>query len=359
MPWFGDNAAALDRFLDSPHQADQPVALFDWDNTVIKNDIGAAVVAHLITEGLVLRPPDWSVIPYLTPGARARLAQACAGDGPRLPSRTDIPCATELISLYRRRTLHDGTPAFAGYDHRTYKPSAAWQSHLLAGHTPEQVRRITREVIARSCRAPVDQKQKVGLVEVEGYIRIYRPMQKLIQRMRRRGFAIWVISASPQHVVETFAARVGIPRQRVVGIRSLQDEQGRLSYGFEGCGAVKDRDNTMITYLEGKRCWIRKVVGREAVFGAGDSVTDVAFLRDVKGLRLVINRGYPELMCYAYHGRGHGGWIINPMFIEPRPRQSAPYPCSTNACVDSAGRRIPCRLGGRVLSDQVEAVAPK
>ena len=50
--------------------------MFDWDNTVIKNDIGAATVFHMVRQGLVRRPADWGDFSDLTDAARQRLAAA-------------------------------------------------------------------------------------------------------------------------------------------------------------------------------------------------------------------------------------------------------------------------------------------
>ncbi len=353
--WAGDNAATILNYLKSREPRSRPVAVFDWDNTMIKNDVGAAMVHHVIRQGLARRPASWDEVPYLTANARRRLAVACAGQGRYLPSANRPACARELASLYERRTLADGAPAFSGYNRRTYKPSAAWQVHLLAGHTPARVRAMARQVIRRGCAAAVGQTTTVGGLRVPAYLRLYRPMAAVVRRMQRSGFDVWVVSASPQHVVEVFAAQVGVPASRVIGIRSVLDRQGRITRDLRGCGAVKDGDNSLITYVEGKRCWIRKVIGRPVSFAAGDSVTDVSFLRDATDLRLVIDRGYPELMCHALNGTGAGRWIINPMFIAPRARRVAPFACSTTACVDPAGAPRPCRDGDRVLPDRPDA----
>jgi hypothetical protein len=119
--------------------------------------------------------------------------------------------------------------------------------------------------------------------------------------------------------------------------------------------------------MDGKRCWINRVIfgdrsdgawqrstdpARRPVFAAGDSDGDVTFLRDATGLRLVINRDRSEVQCYASWNED-GRWIINPMFIEPMSRRSEPYPCSTRGCTAESGQVVPCLdEGGKVIPDQ-------
>src|SRR4051812_17882033 len=50
LAWFGDNRATLTGWLDSRgckspgyDKAHKPIALFDWDNTISKNDFGDAL----------------------------------------------------------------------------------------------------------------------------------------------------------------------------------------------------------------------------------------------------------------------------------------------------------------------------
>ena len=162
---------------------------------------------------------------------------------------------------------------------------------------------------------------------------------------------------------------VGVAPDHVVGIRSRTDGAGHLTYGFEGCGPVADDSDALIPYIEGKRCWINKVVfgdsspaaierrpdGSRQVFAAGDSNTDVEFLRDAT-YKLVLNRNKKELMCNAYNDAGDS-WRVNPMFIDPKPQLASGYPCATKACFDSSGAAKPCvdELGN-AIPDQVDRV---
>ena len=81
LPWHGNNRATLTTWLDSLGCASEgykhnkpPVALFDWDNTVLKNDIGDGITFYLIKNAKVLQPPgqDWGrTSPYMTAAAPA------------------------------------------------------------------------------------------------------------------------------------------------------------------------------------------------------------------------------------------------------------------------------------------------
>ena len=52
------------------------------------------------------------------------------------------------------------------------------------------------------------------------------------------------------------------PADHVIGIRSMTDATGKLTYKFEGCGTVPDDQPTLIPYIQGKRCLVNKVVVR-------------------------------------------------------------------------------------------------
>ncbi|ANW17179.1 hypothetical protein [Streptomyces clavuligerus] len=107
------------------------------------------------------------------------------------------------------------------------------------------------------------------------------------------------------------AQELGIPSEKVIGIRNVTSE-GKLTSHLAPCGDAPP--DSVITCIEGKRCFINQEIlgisgtaafqrapaGMRQVFAAGDSDTDVTFVGDATGLRLVINRNYQELMCHAY-----------------------------------------------------------
>ncbi|MFI8964316.1 HAD family hydrolase [Streptomyces sp. NPDC053493] len=375
--WYGDNEARIDALI-ADHCQDRragrkkPVAVFDWDNTVVKNDVGDATFHWLLRNDRV-RPPkhgDWSTTSrYLTPAAAAALGEACPTAVRALPTATDTRCADELLSVYGSGTTSGGEAAFAGYDHRRMEPQYAWLAQLLHGWTTRQVRSFAAAARAENLAAPQGATQQVGSRQVTGWVRYYEQQRDLVRALKAAGFDVWIVSASPEPVVEVWAEGVGVDASHTVGIRNTTDH-GRLTSHLQGCGSVRDGEDATITYIDGKRCWINQEIfgvrgpaaervqdpARRPVFAAGDSDTDVSFLRDATGLRLVLNRNKNELMCRAYDD-ADGRWLVNPMFIEPKKRRTSPYPCATTGYTAADGTPQPVRrTDGSVVPDQQDSV---
>jgi phosphoserine phosphatase len=382
LPWYGDNRATLTGWLDTRGCASpdyrgyaKPVATFDWDNTISKQDFGDAFTFFLIKNDKVLQPAgyDWKQTSrYMTDAGAAALAAACGSDvapGQPLPTSTNLGCADEMLSMYINNVTRGGAVAFAGHNFRRMEPTYAWTAQLAAGYTPVQIRQMTLDAVTPQLAAPIGTTQVVGTQTVNGWLRIYDQTVDLIHAAQTRGYDVWIVTASPQYVIAAVSEIAGIAPNHVVGIRQVADAEGKLTAHIQGCGPVADGDDSMISYIEGKRCWINKVifgdttaqaidrrpVDQRQVFAAGDSDTDTDFLRDA-AYKLVINRNKNEVMCFAYHNEGDS-WRVNPMFILPRARKSSLYPCSTTACVAADGTKGPCiDDAGLAIPDQADTV---
>ncbi|WP_409237256.1 haloacid dehalogenase-like hydrolase [Streptomyces sp. PA5.6] len=378
--WYGKNRARLQRMIDTYGQCGpqrhkggaKPVATFDWDNTVIKNDIGDATMFWLLRNGKIRTPEhgDWHTTSrYLTDTAATALAKACPATRATLPTQRDTACADEILSVYTEGTTTSGKAAFAGFDHRRMEPQYAWLAQLTRGWSTREVKQFAAAARKENLAAPVGAEQKVGSHKVTGWVRYYDQQRDLIRTLKKAGFAVHVVSASPEPVAEVWGRAVGIDARHTLGIRNVT-ARGKLTAHLKGCGTVRDGDDSMITYIDGKRCWINKEIlgvrgaaaekvqpaARRQVFAAGDSDTDISFLRDATALRLVLNRNKNELMCRAYEN-GDGRWLVNPMFIAPKGRKADPYPCASTGYTERDGGQGPVRrTDGSVIPDQRDTV---
>ncbi|MBI2698577.1 MULTISPECIES: haloacid dehalogenase-like hydrolase [Mycobacterium] len=374
--WYGDNRDRINAMIGRLGTCGKPgttapLALFDWDNTMIRNDIGHATFFWVIRNSKVRQPArgDWTTTsPFLTPAAATALGAACgslAPPGQILPtgSGPGTGCADELVSIYSDGQTRSAQAAFAGFNHRRFKPVDAWLLQLLAGWTDAEVTGFAAAARQENLDAPQGAEQTVGSTRQTAWVRYYQQMRDLVGALQANGFDVRVISASPELVVRVWAADVGVPADRVMGV--LTDHDGgvltpRLAY----CGGEPS-----MPFNEGKRCRInQQVLGitgpaafaaapepRRQVFAAGDSDGDVTFVSDATELRLVLNRNQIELMCRAYSS-SDGRWLINPTFINPLP-QSPPYPCATQGFDQPDGGQAPLHgADGSVVADQQDRV---
>jgi hypothetical protein len=377
LTWYGDVRQKLQAAIDAHSSctgnvtgSPAPVAIFDWDNTVVKNDIGYGTNYWMLRNDKVLQPAnqDWKTTDrYMTDAAAMALRTACGTDVPAgapLRTSTNTACADEIVAILDDKT-RAGQPAFAGYDARRLIGSYSWGTALSAGYTVDQLAEFARAAKQENLGASEGATQTVGSQQVDGYIRVYPQIKDLIGTLQAHGVDTWVVSASPEAIVQVWAGEVGVDAQHVVGVRSVY-ENGRQTPHLRGCGGVPDGDDSVMTYVDGKRCWANQAIfgvqgpaafqqlpsERRQILAAGDSVTDVTFVGDATAVHLVINRGKPELMCRAYDN-ADGKWLVNPMFIAPNKPRADPYPCSTTAFTRSDGSSAPLlRDDGSLVPDQ-------
>ena len=142
--------------------ARRPVAVFDWDNTMMRNDIGDATVYWTLLHDEIHQPTDrdWArTQPELTPEAITALHRACdsaAEPGAALPTSRAQGCAAELLTIFEDgHTTGVPSPAWRHETTLTSHAPYAWAASLLQGHTPDEVRAIAQRVYLQNREAPI------------------------------------------------------------------------------------------------------------------------------------------------------------------------------------------------------------
>lgn len=369
--WLPENRARLERVIDAlAARDDRRVAVFDWDNTMIRGDIGDLVLARMLERDLVRQPParDWSRLGALTDAARAALSAACdalAEPGEHLPTSRSPACAAAIASIAWNGATPAGEAAFPIPVAACFRASYAFLAQLMAERTEDALRALAREAWQDASARPIGARGDVGGVGVERFARLHAPMIELARALEDVGVEAWIVSASAQPIVEALAEIAGLRRDRVIGVRMPRGEGGVLAHGFEPCGDGA-LETPVMTWHEGKRWWINRVVFEQPtsqqrarqddralrpVFAAGDSDGDLAMLHDATELRVVLDRHQPRVMCSAL--ADPAGWIVQPLFVDPPPPRTEPYPCSSHAdelgpIRDEHGRLIPDQAPRRV-----------
>lgn len=357
LSWDGTNLKQLNAYINK-YRNKNKLAVFDWDNTVIKNDIGDATMFYMLQHAKIVQPTSWSrTSRHLTKNALTSLNKHCPlpAKGKFLATSSNKACATAILCIYYEAKIWDGKTQLASAETRcaggaafklrpsatkdTIEPGYAWAVALQAGHTPDAIRSIGRTAFAAALARSVGAKFSVGYVSgMNAYIRVYPQIKNLMQTLQQNKFAVWISTASSQYIVDAIAPEyVGVKAERVIGVKPVL-KNGKITSNFRGCGTFADGQD-IINFRQGKRCWINRIIfnvknklqqlqhSSAISFAAGDSDTDFFFLQDSRDLRLVINRNKLQVMCNALQN-ADSKWIINKMFIAPKKRKQQSYRCS-------------------------------
>ncbi|MET9571716.1 hypothetical protein ACFYNW_27710 [Streptomyces virginiae] len=206
------------------------------------------------------------------PVPRARpVADACdalARPGAPLPTGTPAGagCADEIDAVYGTAATRTGAAAFAGRDRRTMEPGHARLPQLMQGWSAREIRGSAASARAENLAAPVGATQQVGTPE-------RGPTESRLRRLDQLGLPA--------------AGRRGLGRGRRHrrGPRHRHPQHHGPRRGVHHPPPVQP-------------------AARRQVSAAGDSDTDISFLRCATALRLVPNRNKNELMCRAYDSSG-------------------------------------------------------
>jgi phosphoserine phosphatase len=273
-----------------------PVAVFDFDNTCIRGDIGRAFYDYMVTERKILFNDE---IFEALPGDKRNSIKAAWKKLQKLPHEKQAD-SVELQTF--RKLMHQ---AYWSLCYNTPPEKCfPWQVRFYAGYTPEEIRSMAEEVMTSELGKPLGSEPIKAGPEDEAPaitstgIRIHKEMQSLIALLQKKGFQVWIISAGPEWVVEGAAKHFRVKPDRVIGMRAkLQD--GKLTSQIE----------PPPTFRQGKVDAIEKYIGKKPLLAVGDSWTDAEMLEYVQHA-LLIDRGYEDLKKKAVES----GWWIQPAF---------------------------------------------
>jgi len=285
----------------------RPLAVFDWDNTVIAGDIGDSAFASALEEGL-LAPEGAALDALLAPLPTAHV-EPLKGAWPRAkwlaPAEPPADLRWRVHRAYEDMCKEKGnsvcypwmTQAFAGWS----EPAAI----AFAERT------ITKELERAIAPYPIEGSGEA--VSVVRGVRLRPEMVALIGALDRGGFDVFIVTASPEWLVQAFVSRVGLTKERVIGMRT--------TLGPAGFSSMLDQP---VTYRAGKVAAIRTRVppgGRVPVFAAGDALTDLEMLEEASDLALFMDRGDPTVRARA----DARGWAVQrPFELQPALTAVAP-----------------------------------
>ena len=278
--WSSQSLALFETVKQEAAGLEHPVAVFDFDNTMVLRDVGEALMCHIIRSGL-LKNPEENMFSLLRPEEAVLVSSLLERNAPESLS--------EILYAYRKLEEEDTQKA--------YLMAAA----ACSGYTPPE----SRELLSSAVDAIIGPKTPAtSLTMLEddeiqwfGVATPFAPVQQLVQEFQKAGIDVMVVTASFEDAVALVAQRwFGISPSRVLGIQLDTDENGRYI----------PEPGRVITWNEGKVEVIQGYLPEDAtlLFAAGDSVSDFPMM-DMARHRLFIARDGNEKACRHAERRGY------------------------------------------------------
>jgi HAD superfamily phosphoserine phosphatase-like hydrolase len=172
-----------------------------------------------------------------------------------------------LVERYEEHVRRDTLGAYVALVHT-----------LVAGRTEPEVRRLAQRTLQRHPE-----------------LRLRGALRELVASLQAAGWDVWVITASPETLVEVVVEPLHLAPHRVIGMRSARDADGRFVA----------RLTEPPTWREGKVAAWERTSGLRPRLAVGDSAGDLPMMRLAEHAVLV-DRGQSEVRRAAEEC---GAWI--------------------------------------------------
>ena len=134
---------------------------------------------------------------------------------------------------------------------------------FLSGLTPEEIQSIGNDMFQEKYQN-----------------KMYPEMKQLLANLKDYDFEIWVVSASPELLYQRFVAeQLGIPEDRILGVRSLVTADG----------VVTDQLVYPVPQDNGKAEVVNTFIKAKPLFAGGNSRGDMELMNTSVGLKMIVN----------------------------------------------------------------------
>lgn len=133
--------------------------------------------------------------------------------------------------------------------------------------------------------------------------KIFQPMKHLIQRLKKNGFEIWIVTASPEALYQKFLSKAfDIPITNIVGVKSAISN-----------GIVTNRIVHPIPQDHGKKEAIETFIQEQPLLVGGNSRGDKEMIEFSRDLKLIVNPdehiAHDQKESIATYAKKNG-WLI-------------------------------------------------
>jgi HAD superfamily phosphoserine phosphatase-like hydrolase len=168
-------------------------SVFDFDNTIIKNDFGEAVMNRILKSGLLKL--NSTTQDFFRDREKA---------GKLIESKSFSELENLVLDEYEFQLNQFGLEA--GY---------RWSSFIFSGFTELEMKQLAREVWASELSS-----------KSESSVKPYPEILDLIEFMQNNSWNVYIVTASPAWIIEAISINVGIRPENVFGMEMELIEGG-------------------------------------------------------------------------------------------------------------------------------------
>ncbi|MBL8022392.1 MAG: haloacid dehalogenase-like hydrolase [Leptospirales bacterium] len=141
-------------------------------------------------------------------------------------------------------------------------PYVQGRVRFLAGESPQKIRDLGDECFKSDYST-----------------KIFPQMKALIQLLKKNGFEVWIVTASPEALYQTFLSReLGLSPMNILGVKSVVRND-----------ILTDEMIQPIPQEEGKRHAIETFIQAQPLLAGGNSRGDREMIEYSRGLRMIVN----------------------------------------------------------------------
>ncbi len=172
--------------------------------------------------------------------------------------------------------------------------SYRWSSWIFSGHSPEELKEISKKIW-----------NKHSFDAGSDSVKIYEPMKELVDHLLSNRWEVWIVTASPQEIIQSVSHLFKIPTERVLGM------QLSVKNGLHSSEILEP-----FTYGKGKVERLKAATGGFADLAFGDSINDFALLSSALQAGIFLDRGKGVVPPKEAKIQPIAGWnVLNKVLI--------------------------------------------
>jgi phosphoserine phosphatase len=260
--WNQETKSVIEDLLNSEIQ--NPVAVFDFDNTLIYGDQGTNLMNFLILNLLIKGSEDWfwdeshwqyvDKKDYENVKLKFNLAYL---------NKDDVSYAIDLLDeIYK---------VFYKLEKINLEIAYRWTKILFAGFTIQELKQYSEISFRNALNDKIEDFMLPSGNTIQQGIRIHPLFYRFVQELKKREWKIFIITASPEPAIQAISYYWSIPEEYVTGMKLKQSH-----------GILLPEIIEPYTYNEGKYLNLKKYIDEPITLAVGDSLPDIFMLEKAK-----------------------------------------------------------------------------